>query len=210
MKSFNYFLVKLTCALMTVIILRNFIFDESLSIIKCNSQVVYAQKSKQTSKNSKTKVVTGNHWRWQKPRAKVYIDLNDNPDMISATNDAISAWNRTKVFTFSKTKNKKKADITISQVYHPYTNYAGFTTFQYYLKTGFLYEAAVNLNIYYLQNFSNYYYNYERIVNTVEHELGHAIGLKHNNIKKSVMYPAQSLYPIEPIDIANAKKLYHK
>lgn len=119
----------------------------------------------------------------------------------------ILTWNDTGAFTFVKTKNKKNADITVEQVYSPNTNYAGYTTFHYYVKSGLLFSADTKLNTYYLDNFSSYNYSYERVVNTVEHELGHAIGLKHNN-GQSVMYPTGSIYPIQDIDIQNVKKLY--
>ena len=46
-----------------------------------------------------------------------------------------------------------------------------------------------------------------RIINTAEHELGHAIGLNHRN-DVSVMYPQGSFYTIQPIDVQNVKKLY--
>ena len=70
------------------------------------------------------------------------------------------------------------------------TNAAGLTDTQYNSLTGHLLRATVRLNSYYLLN-PSYGYNNGRIVNTVEHELGHAIGLGHKD-GISVMYPQGS------------------
>ncbi|WP_199282200.1 matrixin family metalloprotease [Lactobacillus sp. W8093] len=215
MKNMRHFLAKLACALIVVLTIGSnlpAITDNSSSV--WSSQVIYAKKAKKKakkSKNTKKKkaAAVATSWRWKKPKASVYIDLEDNQELISATNDAIEAWNKTDAFTFTKASSRKKANIVVEQVYSPNTNYAGYTTFHYYVKTGIMYSAVTRLNIYYLQNFSPYNYTYERILNTVEHELGHAIGLKHNN-GVSVMYPTGSLYPIEPIDIDRVDKLYHE
>ncbi len=52
-------------------------------------------------------------------------------------------------------------------------------------------------------------YSQNRIINTAEHELGHAIGLSHTH-SVSVMYPAGSIYTIQPRDITDVKRLYHE
>ncbi len=81
---------------------------------------------------------------------------------------------------------KKDAQIVINTVDNSDTNAAGETATTYNPATGHLLKATVNLNRYYLQN-EWYGYSYNRIVNTAEHELGHAIGLNHTN-NVSVMY----------------------
>ncbi|HBQ43150.1 MAG TPA: metalloprotease, partial [Lactobacillus acetotolerans] len=88
------------------------------------------------------------------------------------------------------------------------TNAAGETATSYNPVTGHLINAKVQLNKFYLQN-GWYGYSYNRIVNTAEHELGHAIGLNHNK-GVSVMYPQGSVYTIQPQDITNVKKLYNE
>lgn len=211
MRNFRHFFNKLACSLIALAALGG-VFEPLVSNILSESptQVAYAKKTKKPKgkRNKKTrKEISYKSWRWKKAKAKVYIDLNDNQNLISATNDAIEAWNATGAFTFIKTNNKKKAGIVIEQVYSPNSNYAGYTTFNYYVKTKILYSALVKLNTYYLENFSPYDYTYDRIVNTVEHELGHAVGLKHNK-GESVMYPTGSLYTIMPVDIVNLKRLY--
>ncbi len=74
--------------------------------------------------------------------------------------------------------------------------------------TGYYLHATVELNSYYLLN-PAFGYSQERIVNTAEHELGHAIGLQHTN-KISVMQPAGSYYPIQSRDIEAVKALYSR
>lgn len=59
---------------------------------------------------------------------------------------------------------------------------AGEAELQTNLLTKRFTNVTVRLNRYYLLN-SQYGYSYERIVNTAEHELGHAIGLEHNEEK---------------------------
>ena len=56
----------------------------------------------------------------------------------------------------------------------------------------------------------NPYYGYtnDRIVNTAEHELGHVIGLDHNDSEISVMQSAGSYYGIQQTDIDKVQALY--
>ena len=149
-----------------------------------------------------TKNTTG--YRWPKATAKVYIGVKQT-DLYNATVNAMAAWNQTGAFTFKQTKNKKNAQIVV--VANSKNNEAaGLTTYKYLSHTNRLYSVQVALNTYYLEND---YYNYTqaRIVNTVEHELGHAIGLDHRT-GVTVMYPAGSIYTIQPKDIKLVKKIY--
>lgn len=211
MKNIQHFLNKLVLALFTVIAVNGSFELLNNSISLNNScQIVYAKKTKKVKLAKKTKKVKASiEWRWQKPEATVYLNLDGNKNLLSASDEAIKAWNNTGAFTFVKTDNKKNADIVVEQIYNPNSDYAGYTTFHYYLKNGILFSADTKLNTYYLDNFSTYNYSYQRVVNTVEHELGHAIGLKHNT-NQSVMYPTGSIYPIQSLDIQNVKKLYKK
>ena len=120
----------------------------------------------------------------------------------------MNAWNRTGAFTFHQTNDKSSAQIVISTVDDSDTNAAGETATTYNPSTGHLLKADVHLNRYYLQN-EWYGYSNNRIVNTAEHELGHAIGLNHTN-SVSVMYPKGSIYTIQPQDIRNVRKIYHE
>ncbi|GHV97696.1 peptidase M10 [Lactobacillus nasalidis] len=154
------------------------------------------------SKTTAAKNTTG--YRWPKATAKVYIAVKQT-DLYNATVNAMAAWNQTGAFTFKQTKQKKNAQIVV--VTDSKNNgAAGLTTYKYLSHSNRLYSAQVALNTYYLE--SNYYnYTQARIVNTVEHELGHAIGLDHRS-GVSVMYPTGSIYTIQPKDIALVKKIY--
>lgn len=145
---------------------------------------------------------------WSEPEANVYVDIKNNLQLRSAAIDAMNAWNRTGAFTFHQTNDKGRAQIVISTVDDSDTNAAGETATTYNPSTGHLLKADVHLNRYYLQN-EWYGYSNNRIVNTAEHELGHAIGLNHTN-SVSVMYPKGSIYTIQPQDIRNVRKIYHE
>lgn len=145
---------------------------------------------------------------WSKPEANVYVDIKNDFQLRSAAIDAMNAWNRTGAFTFYQTDDKNRAQIVISTVDDSDTNAAGETATTYNPSTGHLLKADVHLNRYYLQN-EWYGYSNNRIVNTAEHELGHAIGLNHTN-SVSVMYPKGSIYTIQPQDIQNVRKIYHE
>ena len=148
---------------------------------------------------------SGDNHTFNKPVANVYLDLSD-PTLRTASIDALNAWNNTGAFTFKMINNKQNAQIIIKAMDDGETNAAGLTNTQYNSLTGHLTKATVNLNSYYLLNRA-YGYNMNRIINTAEHELGHAIGLNHRQ-DVSVMYPQGSFYTIQPSDIQNVKKLY--
>ena len=137
--------------------------------------------------------------------ATVYIDLSD-PTLKQAALDGINVWNNTGAFNFKITNDRNNAKIIIKSMNDGETNAAGLTDTQYNSLTGHLLKATVRLNSYYLLN-PSYGYNNGRIVNTVEHELGHAIGLGHKD-SISVMYPQGSFYTIQPSDSQYFKNLY--
>ncbi len=139
--------------------------------------------------------------------ATVYIDLSD-PTLKQAALDGINVWNNTGAFNFKITNDRNNAKIIIKSMNDGETNAAGLTDTQYNSLTGHLLKATVRLNSYYLLN-PSYGYNNGRIVNTVEHELGHAIGLGHKD-GISVMYPQGSFYTIHPCDCKDFKKLYQQ
>ena len=85
----------------------------------------------------------------------------------------------------------------------------GVTYSTYYVPTKQYNNATVYLNSFHVKN--NYYQkNGGKLLNTAQHELGHAIGLDHNSAVASVMEPKGGKTSIQPVDINNVKKLYGK
>ena len=143
--------------------------------------------------------------RWDQPNATIYIDTN-NETFRSAYQEAIDSWNQTGAFTFQIINDKDKADIVATEMNDGNVSAAGEAESQTNLLTKRFTHVTVRLNSYYLLD-SRYAYSHERIVNTAAHELGHAIGLDHNE-EESVMQSAGSFYSIQPADIQAVKDLY--
>ncbi|WP_247906074.1 matrixin family metalloprotease [Streptococcus anginosus] len=158
-----------------------------------------------------TKQLSDNHVhqasgvRWDTASATVYIDTQDET-FRSAYQEAIRAWNQTGAFTFQIVNDKNKANIVATEMNDGTVSAAGEAESQTNLLTKRFTNVTVRLNRYYLLNIQ-YGYSYERIVNTAEHELGHAIGLEHNE-EKSVMQSSGSFYGIQAVDVQAVKELY--
>ncbi|WP_219122796.1 M57 family metalloprotease [Streptococcus constellatus] len=143
--------------------------------------------------------------RWDKASATVYIETQDET-FRSAYQEAIRAWNQTGAFTFQIVTDKNQANIVATEMNNSTVSAAGEAESKTNLLTKRFINVTVRLNRYYLLN-SQYGYSYERIVNTAEHELGHAIGLEHNE-EKSVMQSSGSFYSIQAVDVQTVKELY--
>lgn len=146
--------------------------------------------------------------RWNQSTATVYIDPAINDTFKQAYEEAIANWNQTGAFTFEIIDNQSQADIVLTEMNDNSISAAGEAQSQTNLLTNRFMKVTVRLNAYYLLN-PVYGYSHQRIVNTAEHELGHAIGLEHNE-EESVMQSAGSFYNIQQQDIEAVQTLYQE
>lgn len=83
---------------------------------------------------------------------------------------------------------------------------AGYCNTQYRASDGHIIKNKIMLN---RAAFKKYDYTEAQIINVAEHELGHALGLAHNNQGSvSVMNPANRYYSIQKCDIKGMTKRY--
>lgn len=162
------------------------------------------QAHQQSTVNSKTDQING---RWTHRSATIFINMQ-NATFQQAMVEAVNAWNQTGAFKFIVVKNQKQADLVATSSNNRDDQAAGLAEMNENSLTGYFTDGHIYLNKAYLLN-PAYGYSHKRIVNTAEHELGHAIGLSHSN-GQSVMQPSGSFYPIQNNDIQAVKQIYSK
>lgn len=151
-------------------------------------------------------VNTADHGRWESNTATIYIETQ-NPTFVAAYQTAIANWNATGAFTFVVTTDPSHADIIATEMNDGNTQAAGEANSTTNLLTNYYSLVTVRLNSYYLLN-EQYGYDMDRIVHTAEHELGHAIGLDHEDNQTSVMESTGSNHGIQQADIDAVVALY--
>lgn len=144
--------------------------------------------------------------RWETDTATIYIETQ-NPIFIEAYQTAIANWNATGAFTFVIVADASQADIIATEMNDGNTNAAGEAQSTTNVLNNYFVSVSVKLNSFYLLN-EAYGYDFERIIHTAEHELGHAIGLSHEDSQPSVMESAGSYHGIQETDIAAVLALY--
>lgn len=191
-----------------IIYLQNYVQELSTKITgkqaSSNSSSNTNQQNQSSTVNSHNDQFSG---RWAKRSTNIYLDMQ-NSTFQEAMQEAISAWNNTGAFKFNVVNNKKNADVIATTANNSNDQAAGLTKMSENTATGYFTSGHVYLNKAYLLN-PEYGYTHERIVNTAEHELGHVIGLSHNNAQ-SVMQPSGSFYSIQQVDIQAVNNLYNK
>ncbi|HEL2110264.1 TPA: matrixin family metalloprotease [Streptococcus suis] len=151
-------------------------------------------------------VNTADHGRWETNTATVYIETQ-NPTFVAAYETAIANWNATGAFTLVLTTDPNQSDIIATEMNDGNTQAAGEANSTTNLLTNYYSSVTVRLNSYYLLN-EEYGYDMDRIIHTAEHELGHAIGLDHDDSQASVMESAGSNHGIQQTDIDAVVALY--
>lgn len=151
-------------------------------------------------------VNTADHGRWETNTATVYIETQ-NPTFVVAYETAIANWNATGAFTLVLTTDPNQADIIATEMNDGNTQAAGEANSTTNLLTNYYSSVTVRLNSYYLLS-EEYGYDMDRIIHTAEHELGHAIGLDHDDSQASVMESAGSNHGIQQADIDAVVALY--
>lgn len=145
--------------------------------------------------------------RWSSNSANVYIETTDEV-LVSAYEEAINAWNATGAFTFNLVEDESSADIVATEYSDASSKAAGLAETETNALTNQITHVDVKLNTYYLLE-NDYGYTHNRIVYTAEHELGHAIGLDHDDDEESVMQSSGSYYGIQSVDIEKVNEIYN-
>ena len=182
------------------------IFDNALTYFSSNQGNVLGDVSEGLESLRTDDFSSYSGSRWPTNRASIYIDSND-PTFRQAYETAIANWNATGVFSFVLVEDPNQADILATDYSDQETQAAGLAETQTNALTNQIQSVTVYLNSFYLLN-ESYGYSFERIVHTAEHELGHAIGLAHDDTEDSVMQSAGSHYGIQETDIAAVRELY--
>lgn len=185
------------------------------NLVARNANVVFAQPKSLKVKNIK------------KPVRTVYLKMKPKSFLYKTMKQAMKAWNNTGAFTFNQVKRQKDANIVVTDIKRKDIPMPGIV----FVKDDVLHigskasklNPVINLN----PAFLNKSYVRKQLkasgipedqtdlafsrwtLAICEHELGHAIGLKHyKGAKPSVMKENPGL-PIQPVDVQNVRKLYH-
>ena len=184
----------------------SFIFDNAQTYFSSNQGNVLGDVSEGLESLQTDDYSSYSGARWPTNSASIYIDSSD-PTFRQAYETAIANWNATGVFSFVLVEDPNQADILATDYSDQETQAAGLAETQTNALTNQIQSVTVYLNSFYLLN-ESYGYSFERIVHTAEHELGHAIGLAHDDTEDSVMQSAGSHYGIQETDIAAVRELY--
>lgn len=163
----------------------------------------------------------------KKPVRTVYLKMKPKSFLYKTMKQAMKAWNNTGAFTFKQVKRQRDANIIVTDIKRKDIPMPGIA----FVKDDVLHidrkasklNPVINLKLAFLNkayvrkmlrnsNISEDQADlaFSRLTLAIcEHELGHAIGLKHyKGAKPSVMKENPGV-PIQPVDVQNVRKLYH-
>ncbi len=183
------------------------VFSQEVSSIVNGESSVSLEDGIDTIKHLATDTVnTADHGRWQSNQARIFIETQE-PTLRAAYETAIMNWNRTGAFEFIIVEDSSQADIIASDMNDGQTQAAGVADSKTNVLTNYYTSVVLKLNAFYLLD-PQYGYDMQRIIHTAEHELGHAIGLGHEDSQPSVMESAGSYNGIQQSDIEAVLQLY--
>lgn len=153
----------------------------------------------------KTKEVTPmNGWRYAKKTANYQVN-STSQKYKNIWSKATGKW-IDKGFKWTKKDSSKTTVSSYEDDSASGLKIAGYCNTSYRISDGHIKKNKIMLN---RAVFKKYDYTDEQIINVAEHELGHALGLAHNNAGSvSVMNPANRYYTIQQCDVKGMNKRY--
>ena len=153
----------------------------------------------------KTKEVTPmNGWRYAKKTANYQVN-STSKKYKNIWSKATGKW-IDKGFKWTKKDSSKTTVSSYEDDSASGLKIAGYCNTSYRISDGHIKKNKIMLN---RAVFKKYDFTDEEIINVAEHELGHALGLAHNNAGSvSVMNPANRYYTIQQCDVKGMNKRY--
>lgn len=157
--------------------------------------------------SAKTKATTPYGWRFPEQHS-TYVINKQSKNYKYIWKKAINGWKKAG-FKWEKASSSNTHLIALTQKQDKsLKGLAGIDHMRYNVSNHLIVSNKVELN---KTSLKKYKYTTKQKINVAEHELGHALGLKHNSKgSKSVMNPANRTYSISKPDIRGMKKAYSK